>query len=109
MLIVIAGTVIGMPAFAAAWRAGDLALPGLEHLAHDHVVDLLGPDAAALERGLDRDAAEVHRRCSDASAPESLPMGVRADETMTEPGMVILLRVDPRVTGMVAEPEVAAP
>src|SRR5680860_1921327 len=24
---------------------------------------------------------------NDASAPESLPMGVRADETMTEPGM----------------------
>ena len=24
---------------------------------------------------------------NEASAPESLPMGVRADETMTEPGM----------------------
>ena len=24
---------------------------------------------------------------NEANAPESLPMGVRADETMTEPGM----------------------
>ena len=62
LLTVVAGTVIGMPAFTAAWRAGDLALAGLEHLAHEHVVDLLGPDAGALERGLDREAAEVGRR-----------------------------------------------
>ena len=38
---------------------GDLAGAGLEHLAHDHVLDLVGRDARALERGLDRDAAEV--------------------------------------------------
>ena len=73
---------------------GHLARAGLEHLAHDHVVDLLGADAAARERGLDR----VRRRGpwprSDASAPESLPMGVRADETMTEPGMADLPTAD---------------
>ena len=38
---------------------GDLAGAGLDDLAHDHVVDLVGRDAGALERGLDRDAAEV--------------------------------------------------
>ena len=65
---------------------GDLALAGLQHLAHDHVVDLLGADAAAVERGLDREATEVHGR-EAASAPDSLPIGVRADETMTDPGI----------------------
>ena len=48
-----------MPAFDRRLARGDLALAGLEHLAHDDVVDLLGADAAALERGRDRDAAEV--------------------------------------------------
>ena len=62
LLTVIAGTVIGMPAFTAAWRAVIWPWPGLEHLAHEHVVDLLGADAGALERGLDREPAEVHRR-----------------------------------------------
>jgi hypothetical protein len=37
---------------------GDLAGAGLQHLAHDHVLDLVGADAAALEGGLDRVAAE---------------------------------------------------
>ena len=59
-----------MPALRAAWRAGDLALAGLEHLAHHDVVDLLGADAAALERGLDRDAAEVHGREAGERAGE---------------------------------------
>ena len=39
----------------------DLALAGLEHLAHDDVLDLLGRDLGALERGLDRGAAELGR------------------------------------------------
>ena len=38
---------------------GDLALAGLEDLAHDDVLDLLGLDVGALERGLDRDAAQL--------------------------------------------------
>ena len=56
------GTVIGMPAFTAAWRAVIWPCAGLEHLAHEHVVDLLGADAGALERGLDGEPAEVRRR-----------------------------------------------
>ena len=34
----------------------DLAGAGLQHLAHDHVLHLLGRDPGALQRGLDRDA-----------------------------------------------------
>ena len=66
---VIAGTVIGMPALTAAWR-GDLARARLQHLTHEHVVDLLGADAGALERALDGDAAEVHRAQSGERAGE---------------------------------------
>jgi hypothetical protein len=44
-------------------RAGQvLAGAGLQHLSHDHVLDLVAGDAGALERGLDRDAAEVGGR-----------------------------------------------
>ena len=38
---------------------GDLALAGLQDLAEDDLLDLLGVDAGALQRGLDRVAAEV--------------------------------------------------
>ena len=40
----------------------DLPGAGLQHLAHDHVLHLVGRDAGALQRGLDRDAAELGRR-----------------------------------------------
>ncbi len=40
---------------------GDLALAGLQDLAEDDLLDLLGADAGALQRGLDRDAAELGR------------------------------------------------
>jgi len=39
--------------------SGDLARAGLQHLAHDHVLDLLRGHPGTLERGLDGDAAEV--------------------------------------------------
>ena len=61
LLTVIAGTRHRDAGLRRGLAGGDLALAGLEHLAHQHVVDLLGSDAGALERGLDRDAAEVHR------------------------------------------------
>ena len=59
MLIVSEETSFGMPAVDLRLARGDLALAGLQHLAHDDVLDLLGLDAGALERGLDRDAAEL--------------------------------------------------
>ena len=49
LLIVSAGVLIGMPAPTAAWRAGDLPGAGLQDLAHDHVLHLLGGDAGALQ------------------------------------------------------------
>ena len=48
-----------MPPLTRGLAGGDLAGAGLEHLAHDHVVDLVAGDAGLLQRGLDRDAAEV--------------------------------------------------
>jgi hypothetical protein len=39
------------------WR--DLPLARLQHLAHDHVVDLVAGDAGPLKRGPDGDAAEL--------------------------------------------------
>ena len=41
LLMSIDGTVIGMPACAAALRTGQLPGTGLQHLAHDDVVDLV--------------------------------------------------------------------
>ena len=59
LLIVIAGTRHRDAGLRRGLARGDLALAGLEHVAHEHVVDLLGADAGALERGLDREPAEV--------------------------------------------------
>ncbi len=50
-----------MPALIWAWREGIWPCAGLQHLAHHHVLDLLGRDLGALERGADGDAAEVGR------------------------------------------------
>jgi hypothetical protein len=41
------------------WRDGNLTLAGLDHRAHHDVLDLLGLDRGALERGLDGDATEL--------------------------------------------------
>lgn len=61
LLTVSAGTFIGMPALIAACRAGIWPAARLEHLAHDHVLDLVAADAGPVQGGLDRDAAEVGR------------------------------------------------
>ena len=59
LLIVRAGTVIGMPAACGGLARRDLAGAGLQDLAHDDVLDLLGGDARLLESALDGDATEV--------------------------------------------------
>ncbi len=48
---------------------GNLALPGLQHLTHDHVLDVFGGDVGALQGGLDGDTAELGRvkRCQTAA------------------------------------------
>ena len=53
----------------------DLAGAGLQHLAHDHVLHLLGRDAGALERGLDGDPAEVGARRSPSASRAAGPSG----------------------------------
>ena len=45
LLTVVAGTVMGMPAFDRGLAGGHLAGAGQQHLAHEDVVDLLGGDA----------------------------------------------------------------
>ncbi len=62
LLIVIAGTVIGMPALAAGDPGGALADPGLQHLPHDHVVDRGRVDVGLLQRTTDRHGPELRRR-----------------------------------------------
>ena len=51
-----------MPALTAAWRAGTWPWPGHQHLAHDHVVDLVGRDTGTSQRIGDGDATEFGRR-----------------------------------------------
>ena len=64
------GTSIGIPAPTAAWRAGRLPGAGLQHLAHDHVVDLAALEADALEARADRDRAELGRGIRGEAAVE---------------------------------------
>jgi hypothetical protein len=47
------------PAPSAAWRAGAWPWPAPEHVAEDEVVDLARLDAGLLDRGLDRDGAQL--------------------------------------------------
>ena len=79
MLIVSEETSFGMPALICAWR-GDLSLTGLDHLAHDDVLDLLGRHVGALKRGLDGDPAEVSGVQRGESAPELADWGARGTE-----------------------------
>jgi hypothetical protein len=52
---------LGDPGLDLGLAGGDLALAGLQHLAHDDVLDLLAGDVGALQRGLDGVAAELGR------------------------------------------------
>jgi hypothetical protein len=54
--MLMAGTLIGMPAFTAA---RNLTLSGHENLSHDHVLDFGAGDSRALEGRLDGDGTEV--------------------------------------------------
>ncbi len=85
---VIAGTVIGMPRVRRGLARRDLPGARLQHLTHQHVVDLLGADAGALERALDGDAAEVDRAQSRRTRRRACRWGCGPMPTMTEPVMV---------------------
>ena len=69
---------------------GDLALAGLQDLAEDDLLDLLGVDAGALERRLDRVCRRGRWRRARRGAPPILPKGVRAVPRMTVLGICCL-------------------
>ena len=50
-----------------------LALSGRQHAAHQHFGDIVGREAGAPDRCLDRDAAEFRRRTTATARPESRP------------------------------------
>ena len=85
LLIVSEETSFGMPGLDLRLARGDLPLAGLEDLAHHDVLDLVRLDVGALERGLDRDAAELGGVERDEAAAE-LADGVRAAPRMTVVG-----------------------
>src|SRR5690554_7048387 len=58
-LTAIAPTVSGTPPLSAACRARRLAQARRDHVAEDHVLDVRGVDAAALQRCADRDRTEL--------------------------------------------------
>ena len=53
------GDLLGDAGLDLGLARGDLPLAGLQDLTHDDVLDLLGLDPGALQRGLDRDGAEL--------------------------------------------------
>ena len=59
LLIVSEGTSLRDAGLDLGLARGDLALAGLQDLAEDHLLDLVGLDLGALQRGGDRLAAEV--------------------------------------------------
>ena len=59
LLMVSLETSLGMPALIWAWREGIWPWPGLEDLAHDDVLHLVGRDVGALERRGDGGRAEL--------------------------------------------------
>ena len=80
LLIVSEETSFGMPRLDLRLARGDLALAGLDHLTHDHVLDLLRLDAGALERGLDGGAAELGGVERREAAAELADRGARGTE-----------------------------
>ena len=62
LLTVVQPTASGTPALMRGLPRRRLALARRQHVAHDHFVDVVGRDARARDRRLDRDGAEVARR-----------------------------------------------
>ena len=59
LLTMAAGVVIGIPAAGGGLASRYLAGAGQEHLAHDHVVDLVRPSGRSLECGPDGEGAQL--------------------------------------------------
>ncbi len=74
------GDLLGDAGLDLRLARGDLPLPGLQHLAHDDVLDLLGLDAGALERRADRQPAELGGVQRGQAAAHLADGGARAGE-----------------------------
>ena len=72
------GDLLGDPGRDRGLAGGDLARPGLQHVAHDHVVDLVGRDAGRAPGPPGSRRRRARPPGSPASAPPNFPMGVRA-------------------------------
>ena len=82
MLIVSAGVSVGRPAADRRLPRGRLAGPGLQHLAHDHVLGLVGSIPARSSAARIAIAPSSVAACS-ARPPPSFPNGVRTALTIT--------------------------
>ena len=67
-LTVIAGVSVGQAGLEADLAGGVLAQAGLDDVAEDEFVDLVGGDAGAVQRLLDGDCAELLRRGAGEAA-----------------------------------------
>ena len=80
LLIVSEETSLRDPGLDLGLARGDLALAGLDDLAHDDVLDLLGSDLGALERGLDRACRRARWRPGREAAAELADRGAGGRE-----------------------------
>ena len=74
------GDLLGNTGLDLGLARGDLSLPGLQHLTHHDMFDLLGLDPGALQRGLDRDGAELGGVERGQSAAHLADGGARSAE-----------------------------
>ena len=87
LLMVLAGTDRGIPRLDGGLAGRDLALAGLEDLAHEDVVHLVGGRPRPAFRASAMANPPSSMAVKPPSAPDSLPMGVRAPATMTASAM----------------------
>ena len=87
LLTVSDGTSLGMPAAICAWRDGIWPAPACSTWPITTCSTCSGATLGALERGADRDAAQLRRRAGRRAPPPSRPTGVRAAPRMTVGGM----------------------
>ena len=82
MLIVVAGTSFGMPAGDRGLAGGVLPEAGLQHAAEHDLVDVVAGDPGPLERGPDREGAQLGGG-HVLELPPKVPTGVRTALTIT--------------------------
>ena len=83
LLMVVAGTVHGMPGSHGCLACGVLAGAGLDDLAHEDLVDDDGSDARAVESAPRIATAPSDAADSDDSPPFRRAIGVRANDRIT--------------------------